>query len=136
MNTLSDLLAQTPPREEEKRFVDKSMQLAGLIAAAMQRKGMTQKALADQLGKKESEVSRWLSGLHNFTLKSLTRLEAVLGEDLVLTFRDQAIPAARTVSVKPQWAEATDEWQTPARMQSLQRRASVPEEMYSLTQAA
>ncbi|RZM12489.1 MAG: XRE family transcriptional regulator, partial [Pedobacter sp.] len=35
------------------------MQLADLIATAMQRQGLTQKALADMLGKQESEVSRW-----------------------------------------------------------------------------
>ena len=99
MNTLAELLAQTPPREEEKRFVDKSLQLAGLIAVAMQRQQLSQKALADLLNKQESEVSRWLSGLHNFTLKTLTRVEAVLGEDLILAFRDnqpQAMPSKTT----------------------------------------
>ncbi|WP_254846575.1 multiprotein-bridging factor 1 family protein [Hymenobacter sp. CRA2] len=137
MNTLADLLAQTPPSEEDKRFVDKSMQLSGLIAAAMRRKGLTQKALADQLGKKESEVSRWLSGLHNFTLKSLTRLEAVLGEDLVLTFRDQVATATLTAPAKVQWAEAADTWQPPVRSQQPQRRTVVSvEEPYSLTEAA
>lgn len=99
MNTLAELLAQTPPRQEEKRFVDKSLQLAGLIAVAMHRQQLSQKALAELLNKQESEVSRWLSGLHNFTLKTLTRIEAVLGEDLVLVFRDnppQAMPAKTT----------------------------------------
>lgn len=136
MNTLADLLAQAPPREEEKRFVDKSMQLSGLIVAAMQRKGLTQKALADQLGKKESEVSRWLSGLHNFTLKSLTRLEVVLEEDLVLAFRDQAVTAVRPTPAKAQWAETGAEWQLPVHPRQPQRRATAAEETYSLTQAA
>lgn len=136
MNTLADLLAQAPPREEEKRFVDKSLQLAALITAAMKRKGLTQKALAEQLGKKESEVSRWLSGLHNFTLKSLTRLEAVLEEDLILAFRDQVAPAACAAPVKAQWAEAGDDWQ-PVRARHTRGRVSpATEEAYSLTQAA
>ena len=85
---LADYLSLLPASKHEKRFVDKSMQLSGLIWEAMQRKKLTQCALADLLGKKESEVSRWLSGLHNFTLKTLTRIEAVLEEDLVLVFRD------------------------------------------------
>jgi len=85
---LADYLSLLPASQDEKRFVDKSMQLSGLIWEAMQRKKLTQCALADLLGKKESEVSRWLSGLHNFTLKTLTRIEAVLEEDLVLVFRD------------------------------------------------
>ncbi|WP_234988689.1 helix-turn-helix domain-containing protein [Hymenobacter daecheongensis] len=135
MNTLADLLAQTAPREEEKRFVDKSMQLSGLISAAMQRQRLTQKALADLLGKKESEVSRWLSGLHNFTLKTLTRLEAVLGEDLVLAFRDQAAAPAVIAPAKAQWAESGNDWQAAQQGKS-RSQASGPEELYSLTQAA
>lgn len=135
MNTLADLLAQTPLREEEKRFVDKSLQLSGLIEAAMQRQGLTQKALADLLGKQESEVSRWLSGLHNFTLKTLTRLEAVLGEDLVLTFRDQIATPAAIAPSKAQWAESSNEWQT-VRSSKVRSQAAASEGIYSLTQAA
>lgn len=133
MNTLADLLAKTPAREDEKRFVDKSLQLAGLIARAMQRQGLTQKALADKLGKQESEVSRWLTGLHNFTLKTLTRLEAVLGEDLVLTFRDQAMP--KTVVKKNDWAAPGAAWQT-GHTHSTQRTASAQGDNYDLLQAA
>lgn len=109
MNTLSDLLAQAQPREEEKRFVDKSMQLSGLIYEAMQRQGLTQRALAEQLGKKESEVSKWLNGLHNFTLKTLTKLETVLGEDLVLQFRD-SLPTATALPRTNRTARLADEW--------------------------
>ena len=96
MTLLADYLDLLPATEADKRFVDKSMQLSGLIAEAMQRQGLTQRALAERLGKKESEVSRWLSGLHNFTLKTITRLEAVLGDDLVLAFRDQQPGATLT----------------------------------------
>lgn len=133
MNTLADLLAKAPAREDEKRFVDKSLQLASLIAGAMQRQGLSQKALADMLGKQESEVSRWLTGLHNFTLKTLTRLEAVLGEDLVLTFRDQAVPQATVV--ESGWAAPGAAWQT-GRTPSSQRTPSVKADSYDLLQAA
>ena len=111
MNTLADLLAQTPPRAEEKRFVDKSLQLSGLIWAAMQRKGLTQKALADLLNKQESEVCRWLSGLHNFTLKTLTRIEAVLDEDLVLVFRDNQPQATSSRTTQRILSLPADRWE-------------------------
>ena len=112
---LIEYLALLPASQDEKRFVDKSMQLSGLIWEAMQRKKLNQCALADLLGKKESEVSRWLSGLHNFTLKTLTRIEAVLEEDLVLVFRDGQAQATEQANqrtmrsvAKPndRWAEA------------------------------
>ena len=134
MNTLADLLAQAPAREEEKRFVDKSLQLAGLIFAAMQRQGLTQKALADLLGKRESEVSRWLTGLHNFTLKTLTRLEAALGEDLMLAFREQAAP--KTIPKEAGWAAPGAAWQTaPGAARATQSAVSAGDE-YDLSQAA
>ena len=135
MNTLADLLAQAPAREEEKRFVDKSLQLAGLVFAAMQRQGLTQKAWADLLGKRESEVSRWLTGLHNFTLKTLTRLEAALGEDLVLAFREQAAPKATLKEVS--WAAPGAAWQAaPSAARSTQSATPAEGDEYDLSQAA
>jgi len=44
---------------------------------------MSQKELASKLGKRESEVSKWLSGEHNLTVKSLLKMEAVLGKPIV-----------------------------------------------------
>jgi transcriptional regulator with XRE-family HTH domain len=113
---LADYLSLLPASQNEKRFVDKSMQLSGLIWEAMQRKKLTQCGLADLLGKKESEVSRWLSGLHNFTLKTLTRIEAVLEEDLVLVFRDaqeqdQKAASAIQRTIRPE-AQLNDRWTT------------------------
>ena len=46
-------------------------------------KGMTQKEMAKKMGKTEAEVSVWLSGQHNFTLRTLARISVVLGEDLI-----------------------------------------------------
>jgi transcriptional regulator with XRE-family HTH domain len=46
-------------------------------------KNLTQKALAEGMGKKPSEISKWLNGEHNFTLRSLAKLEAELGEPII-----------------------------------------------------
>ena len=46
-------------------------------------KGMTQKDLAQAMDKRESEVSRWLAGEHNLTLKSIAKLEAALGMEII-----------------------------------------------------
>jgi transcriptional regulator with XRE-family HTH domain len=107
---LTDYLTLLPVPENEKRFVDKSMQLSGLIYEAMQRQGLTQRALAEQLGKKESEVSKWLSGLHNFTLKTLTRIEVALKEDLVLVFRDSPPAAVVPKATRRDVAMLADQW--------------------------
>jgi transcriptional regulator with XRE-family HTH domain len=39
--------------------------------------------LAHRLGKKESEISKWLTGRHNFTTKTLAHIALVLGEEVV-----------------------------------------------------
>lgn len=75
------ILAKIP--EETKIFVDKYADLVVLINSVLREKGLTQKALADQLDKRPSEINKWLSGEHNFTLKSLAKLEAELGVTLI-----------------------------------------------------
>ena len=41
------------------------------------------KDLAEKLGKTEAEISKWLSGTHNFTLRSLAKIEIVLNETII-----------------------------------------------------
>ncbi|MBR4951459.1 MAG: helix-turn-helix transcriptional regulator, partial [Alistipes sp.] len=46
-------------------------------------KGMTQRELAEALGKKEAEVSRWMRGTHNFTIRTLAKISNVLGTQII-----------------------------------------------------
>ena len=41
------------------------------------------KEFADAIGKRPSEVTKWLSGQHNFTLRTLAMLSTFFGESLV-----------------------------------------------------
>lgn len=75
------MLDETP--EEVKIFVRKYSDLVVLIHSVIADKGYTQKELAGMLNKQPSEISKWLAGDHNFTLRSLAKLEAVLGVDLI-----------------------------------------------------
>lgn len=77
---------QVEVTESGKRFIDKSLQIGDEIVRLLEEKGMTQRQLAEVLGKKESQVSKWLTGFHNFTLKTITEIEDVLGEDILLTY--------------------------------------------------
>lgn len=74
------IMAETP--EETKRFVRKYGDIVMRVHQLLKERGITQQKLADQLGKSPSEISKWLKGEHNFTLKSLTKLEAELGADI------------------------------------------------------
>lgn len=68
--------------EETKIYVRKMADIAVRIHQLMERKNLTQKDLADCLSKQPSEISKWLSGEHNLTIKSLIKLEAELGADI------------------------------------------------------
>lgn len=48
------------------------------IRAALKQKGMTQRDLAAALGKKEAEVSRWMSGRMGISSQNIKRIEDVL----------------------------------------------------------
>lgn len=82
--TVSRFFSRKGP-EDIERFVDKNLDITEEVYALLKQKNWTQKDLARHLGKTPAEVSRWLSGTHNLTLRSIAKLEAVLDADLILT---------------------------------------------------
>jgi len=72
-------------RDENRRFIERNLQISNQISEILVKKGLTQKDLACLLGKHESEISKILSGLHNITLKTITKIETVLSEDIIMT---------------------------------------------------
>lgn len=50
---------------------------------------MTQKDLANLLGKKESEISKWMTGTHNFTLRSIAKIEKALNVSIFNLEKDE-----------------------------------------------
>lgn len=53
------------------------------INEILERKGYTQKDLADKMKKRPSEINKWLKSNHNLTLKTIAKLEAELGEPII-----------------------------------------------------
>ena len=49
----------------------------------LQQRGMTQKEFAKLMKKSEAEVSAWLSGQHNFTLRTIAKISAALNTDIL-----------------------------------------------------
>lgn len=72
-------LDRIPPDPAIDKFVDTSFDLSDRIHEILEAKGISQKELAEMLGKKESQVSKWMTGTHNFTIKTLALLEVKLG---------------------------------------------------------
>jgi uncharacterized membrane protein len=81
MNAFQRILARTP--EATKRNVEKNLAIANRIIEILRVQGKTQRDLARAMGKSESEISKWLTGLHNLELRTIYKIEAVLGEDII-----------------------------------------------------
>lgn len=75
------ILANT--REEVKIFTRRYAALAVKVNRLLKAKGLTQTTLAEKPDKTSSEIHKWLNGEYNFTLHSIAKLEAELGEPLI-----------------------------------------------------
>ena len=73
--------ARVPKEISEQN--DRRMSLAVKIAETLRARGLTNQEFAFMMGKKPSEVSRWLSGTHNFTTETLWQMERVLNVQLL-----------------------------------------------------
>ncbi len=68
---------------EVKRRVDLSFLIVDRIHSVLEQRGLRQKDLATMLDKKESEISKWMRGTHNFTIETISQIEKVLGEPIL-----------------------------------------------------
>lgn len=80
---MEEIRRKTPP--EIKKQVDLQVMIANRVYDLLEEKGMTQKDLAQRLGKTETEVCRWLSGTHNLTMATIAKISVALDDDLLMT---------------------------------------------------
>ena len=64
--TFLDLILSDISEDEVRRTASK-MAIAAKIAKTLEKRNMSQKEFSRILGKRPSEISKWLSGKHNFT---------------------------------------------------------------------
>lgn len=79
--------------EKTKENISKRMGLAAQIDDALQKRGFTNQEFAFMLGKKPSEISRWLSGTHNFTTETLWEIERLLNIQLLTSSKHYEVHA-------------------------------------------
>ena len=76
LSFLEELRNDTSPQMSHQ--ITKRMKLAAQIDDALMSRGLTNQEFAFMMGKKPSEITRWLSGTHNFTTETLWEIERVL----------------------------------------------------------
>jgi len=72
------------PKHIQKDVIG-SIDIANEIYECLQKKGVSAAYLARSMNKSESEVSKWLTGQHNFTLKTVRKIEAALECEILVT---------------------------------------------------
>lgn len=78
---LEEIFNEIPlAKREETRL---SFAISNKLDALMKEKGMNRKQLAEAMGKRPNEVTRWLSGEHNFTLATISMLSTFFGQPII-----------------------------------------------------
>jgi transcriptional regulator with XRE-family HTH domain len=79
----NDFLKSFLPKKAEQEKIDYRMKLASKIYDGMKNKGWNQTRFAEEMSKKVSVISRWLSGTHNFETDTLFDIQQKLGISLL-----------------------------------------------------
>lgn len=87
MAKLKEMLEQIRERNtsEQSQFVNDNMEIVDYIYEVMEKKNMRPVDMAKALGKTTAEISKWLSGTHNLTLLSLSKIAIALKEEIIMT---------------------------------------------------
>ncbi|MBR1627607.1 MAG: helix-turn-helix transcriptional regulator [Bacteroidales bacterium] len=73
-NTYKKIVDSVPDSINQE--VEWEIAVSNKIAVLMQSKGLSKKEFAEQMGKNPSEITKWLSGQHNFTLRTIAEISA------------------------------------------------------------
>lgn len=80
-NRYREMVSSVP--DDIREEVNLSFAISNKIHDLMQERGLTKKQFADQIGKRPSEITRWLSGQHNFTIATLAMLSSFFGKSII-----------------------------------------------------
>ena len=80
-SSFNKMLADVPA--DIKHEVDLEFAISDRINVLMAKRGLTKLEFAKALGKRPSEITKWLSGQHNFTIRTIALLSTFFGEPLI-----------------------------------------------------
>lgn len=109
-------------KEIEKVQLETKFNLASNIELLLKNKGISKSEFAARMGKSPSEISKWLSGKHNFTIDTLMEIAHALKVDITELLKFKPEPLIETKlkihrkskpqEDKPEEPEGFDEYET------------------------
>ncbi len=90
-NILKNLFEEM--KEIERVQVETKFNLANALEGLLKNKGISKSEFAAKMGKSPSEISKWMSGKHNFTIDTLMEIAHALKVDMteLLKFRPEPL---------------------------------------------
>ena len=79
--SLDEILGPIP--DSLQKEIDLSFAISDRIYTLMQEHGLSKKQFADSLGRRPCEITKWLSGQHNFTVSTLAMLSSFFGQPII-----------------------------------------------------
>lgn len=76
-----EIFSEIPNEKREETRL--SFAISNRLDALMRERGLNKKQFAECLGKRPNEVTRWLSGEHNFTISTLAMLSSFFGQPII-----------------------------------------------------
>jgi transcriptional regulator with XRE-family HTH domain len=86
-----------------RKFVERQGEFAVRITEIMKLSGMTQRQLANKLGKNESYISRIVAGWANPTLRTIVEFEVALGQNIIEIPYQQKSQISAVIGNDPVW---------------------------------
>jgi ribosome-binding protein aMBF1 (putative translation factor) len=78
---LDEMLGPIPKALVEEATL--SFAISDRIYELMTERGLSKRQLADAIGKRPSEITKWLSGEHNFTIATLAKLSSFFQQPII-----------------------------------------------------
>lgn len=78
---ISKVLSEIPKELQIK--TDRKMRIAAQLDLILKDLDLSKSVFASKMKKQPSEITRWLSGTHNFTIDTITEIECVLNRKLI-----------------------------------------------------
>lgn len=93
-NLLKNLLDEM--KDIEKVQVETKFNLANALDSLLKNKGISKSEFAAKMGKSPSEISKWMSGKHNFTIDTLLEIAHALKVDIAELLKFKPEPLIKT----------------------------------------